>query len=498
MGSLGQAKDSMIQMRLACLLLMMGSLAASLPEAAPVKKPHILYILLDDYGWSDAGWHRPDGWSDLKTPNMDALVSKGVELDRQYAYKFCSPTRSAVQSGRNPIHVNVVNVDMGLRNSSDPVSGYAGIPPEMTGMAEVMTRGGYETHAYGKWDAGMATQAQTPQGKGYNKSLFYYWHANDFWTMKTDPCMLSNGTTANPVDLWDTSKPATDLVNSPECSQKNQTGCVYEDELFTNRVIAAIDERTDQPLFIFWAPHIVHVPLEVPTKYYDMFAGMQDSMWERRFYHALTYYIDEAIGNVTQKLQDEGIWNDTLIIAHADNGGPVYASGIAGANNYPLKGGKMSNWEGGIRVNAFAAGGYLPTKVQGTKQEGMIAAWDYYATFAALAGIHDTHDAPAAAVGLPPLDSFNVWPLISGEVSESPRVELVLGDADDPPNLPYSLGGSLGNTIVGGLIQGRYKVLRGNVSQSGWTGELFPNSSASYNPSALSVLREHHKHRVHV
>ena len=82
----------------------------------------------------------------------------------------------------------------------------------------------------------------------------------------------------------------------------------------------------------------------------------------------------QAIGNVTQKIVDEGIWNDTLIVLHADNGGPIYASGIAGANNYPLKGGKMANWEGGIRVNAFAAGGALPDKVLGTKQEGLIAA----------------------------------------------------------------------------------------------------------------------------
>jgi len=215
-----------------------------------------------------------------------------------------------------------------------------------------------------------------------------------------------------------------------------------------------------------------------------MFAGMSASTPERRFYHAMTYYIDEAIGNVTQKIKDEGIWNDTLIIAHADNGGPVYASGTAGANNWPLKGGKMSNWEGGIRVNGFAAGGYLPQKVRGTKNEGLIAAWDWYATFASLAGIQDPSDSRAAAVGLPPIDSINVWPLLAGDTSTSPRDELVIGDADDPPDLPRSLGGNSGNTIVGGLIKGRYKVLRGNVSQSGWTGMMYPNSSGPpYNPS---------------
>lgn len=465
--------------------LAIASALLMLMKLSSASKPHILYILLDDWGWADAGWHRPNNYTDLKSPNMDALAKGGVELDRHYAYKFCSPTRSAVQSGRNPIHVNVVNVDMGLHNESDPLNaGYAGIPPDMTGMAELMTKGGYETHAYGKWDAGMATYEQSPEGMGYNRSLFYFWHANDFWTMETDPCTLSGGGSAQPVDLWDGPKPAYNLVNDATCNQNNQTGCTYEDELFTNRVIDAIETRSEKPLFIFWAPHIVHVPLEVPQAYYDMFSHMESAAWERRFYHAMTFYIDEAIGNVTQKIVDEGIWNDTLIVLHADNGGPIYASGIAGANNYPLKGGKMANWEGGIRVNAFAAGGALPDKVLGTKQEGLIAAWDWYATFAAIAGIQDPRDHRATAKGLPDIDSFNMWPLLSGATEVSPRHELVIGDADDPPNLPYSLGGSLGQTIVGGLIQGQYKVVRGNVSQSGWTGEMFPNSSASYNPSS--------------
>merc|ERR1719506_2232304 len=98
-------------------------------------------------------------------------------------------------------------------------------------------------------------------------------------------------------------------------------------------------------------------------------------------------FVDEAIGNVTNKLKKEGLWDNTLIIVHADNGGPIYNSGKAGANNYPLKDGKMANWEGGIRVNAFATGGLLPKSVRGTKQEGLMTGWDWYATFAALAGV---------------------------------------------------------------------------------------------------------------
>lgn len=85
---------------------------------------------------------------------MDELVRNGIELDRHYAYKFCSPTRSALQSGRNPIHVNVQNLDPYNHNPDDPVGGFSAIPRNMTGIAEKMSAAGYVTAMAGKWDAG--------------------------------------------------------------------------------------------------------------------------------------------------------------------------------------------------------------------------------------------------------------------------------------------------------------------------------------------------------
>ena len=82
------------------------------------------------------------------------LVKQGIEMDRQYVYKYCSPTRSAIQSGRHPYHVNPLNADPTIYNPGDPVSGMAAIPRNMTGMAMKMAAGGYKTHMFGKWDAG--------------------------------------------------------------------------------------------------------------------------------------------------------------------------------------------------------------------------------------------------------------------------------------------------------------------------------------------------------
>lgn len=125
----------------------------------------------------------------------------------------------------------------------------------MTGIAEKMKLGGYATHFAGKWDAGMATQQHTPQGRGYDSSLNYFQHANDYWCVVTPSCCkvrsdptsgplccrtsigasCTNKTTKETVqivDLWDTDQAGSKYNNSWACSQANQApGCVYEDEV---------------------------------------------------------------------------------------------------------------------------------------------------------------------------------------------------------------------------------------------------------------------------
>ena len=95
-----------------------------------------------------------------------------------------------------------------------------------------------------------------------------------------------------------------------------------------------------------------------------------------------------------------------------------------------------------------------------------MAGWDWYATYAILAGIDDLTDYRAQEAGLPGLDSHNLWPLLSGQVHASPRTELAIGDVNQ----------------VGGLISGGYKLLLGTLAQSGWTGQVFPNLTSHWDP----------------
>merc|ERR1712187_668064 len=100
--------------------------------------------------------------------------------------------------------------------------------------------------------------------------------------------------------------------------------------------------------------------------------------------------MDHALGLIVQKLKDKGVWANTLMVVSSDNGGPTYyipKIGYGGASNKPLKGGKMSDWEGGLRVNAFVSGGAIPLAKRGTVLTDYIHIADWYATFCAIAGV---------------------------------------------------------------------------------------------------------------
>ncbi len=464
----------------------LGSRAAS---GAAAPKPHILFILVDDLGYAELSYHRReanDTTREVQTPSIDALVASGVQLERHYVHKFCSPTRCAIQSGRAPVHVNVINAAPSVHNPNDTVAGYAAMPRNMTGIAEVLRGAGYKTHFAGKWDVGMATPDHTPAGRGYDSGLGYYHHSNDYWTFKD----TDGKPKASMKDLWNfepnvtdyPGRPAKAKLNSPTCTQDHQKPttaeelddwvCVYEDTIFEERVKTTIrNHNPEKPLFMFWATHIVHGPLQVPDEQFAKFSFIDNV--GRQKYHSMVNFIDGAIGRVVDKLKDKGMYDNTLVVFTSDNGGP-----LPGANNYPLKGGKFSNWEGGIRSAAFVSGGFLPDSVRGTISDGLVGAWDWYATFAALAGADPT-DNKASAAGLPPIDSLNVWPLVSGQNTTSPRSRVVIGSNTDGNG-----GRTSGNTTIGGIIRPPYKIIIGydvnnTINMAGWPGLKTPNNTAS-------------------
>eukprot|EP00937_MAST-01D_sp_MAST-1D-sp2_P000373 g373.t1 len=427
------------------------------PQPAAGKRPHILAILVDDFGWANAGWHRPAGWKEVQTPNMDALVAEGLELDRAYAYK----------SGRLPVHVNRVNLAPDISNPSDPVSGFAAIPRNMTGIATKMRAAGYKTHQVGKWDAGMATFDHTPQGRGYDTSFGYFHHANDYWTEQTGHCRDSAGKARDPVDLWDTDHGAS-TQNGTTAAQPKGSVEAYEEYKFEQHVLSIIEQHDPKdPLFLNYDMHIVHEPLEVPDVFLQKFdfianSSAKDFKGNRQHYHAMVNFADAVLGNVTALLKAKGMWEDTIITLQSDNGGPSWSGSGHTANNFPLKGTKMANWEGGVRTNAFVSGGFIKQvapQMVGKKLEGYVHVCDWYATFAALAGA-SARDERGAIANLPPVDCkfASLFACLMWEVPNSPRDTIHMDE--------------------GVAVRGDLKLLKSESAQACWAGPYYPNGTA--------------------
>eukprot|EP00505_MAST-04D_sp_SCG-Rhode-Island_P000595 Stramenopile-MAST_4_protein_595 len=454
----------------------------ALPAGAQksIRQPHILLVVADDFGWGDIGYHRRNTTPEVVTPTMDALAKdEGVILDRHYVHMTCTPSRSALQSGRLPVHV--------LTNLVGPCDINGAIPRNMTGIAAKLKDAGYATHEVGKWDVGMTTPKHTPSGRGYDTSLAYFSHGNWAYTnvawggstkartvIPTDPNVYNDLI----VDLWDTGKPAKEL-----------NGTMHEEYLFRERMLSIIRTHDpSKPLFLNYNSKLIHYPLQAPREYQEKFSFIKEDY--RRMYAAMANFLDDQLANITGEFKEAGLWENTLMIFTADNGGYVKSedggcntsswngpegedidkgtscfNGETGANNFPLRGGKYSNFEGGIRVNAFASGGYLPKNVIGTVQNEPIHVSDWYGTFCKLAGV-DPFDKEAAASNLPPVDSVDVWPLLSGQTKTSPRQHWLVH--------------------AGLYISGKWKYAAGGTKmiEANWGGPVYPNATTKTDPIA--------------
>ena len=439
-------------------MLALATVASSSFQAPPAR-PHLVFFMADDTGWNNVGWHN----SDMKTPNADALVTEGVELDRHYAFVYCSPSRSSLMTGRLPYHVQQIN-----RPNCDAGQGVQ--PLNMTFLPAKLAAVGYQTFHVGKWHLGMSTPGHIPKGRGFSESLVYFEGAEDHNSQRScqDPeCMVPIPADASsPYDLWVDDHPATTLA-----------GVEHSGFLFGRTAVGYVQalDLSKGPMFMYLAPASSHTPLEPPPRFLELYP--EDWYLDRRQYAGLCSLWDEILGNVTSALRQRQMWNTTLLAFSSDNGGPVYWSVEpilyphgAGANNWPLLGGKTSAWEGGVRVAAFVAGGWLPQAVRGTKLGGYAHIADWYGTFARLGGADPT-DSAAAAAGLPPVDSVDLWPMLSGANTTSPRTEmaLVVDFAE------FKNRHNLSNSV---LISGKWKLLEGVQTQTYYQGPAFPNASS--------------------
>jgi len=287
------------------------------------------------------------------------------------------------------------------------------------------SRGVLDAHAW-KVEPGSRADRYTPTGRGFDTYLGYLSADEQYFTHYKWPPY--SGGKGGPCD-YNASLPSlyniTDLsngTNTVDAAAYNWTYSTFMYAAEAERIISTAAARRagaqdgGAPFFLYLAAQSIHTPLEAPDEYLALYPDAPNGSVgsDAQVVHAMVTSLDDLVGNVTGALQTGGLWEHTLLIFTADNGGDTHG------NNFPLRGGKFTTWEGGLRVVGAAAGGALSTKCSGGVADGLIHICDWHATLAFLAGV------TINATGPRPLDSINVWPhLASCGAQPSPRTTLL-------------------------------------------------------------------------
>jgi arylsulfatase A-like enzyme len=362
-----------------------AAMFVSSKHASADPKPNVIFILADDLGWKDVGFHG----SDIKTPNLDRLAQSGARLEQFYAQPMCTPTRAALLTGRYPLRY-------GLQTAVIPSAGRYGLSTDEWLLPQALKQAGYRTAIVGKWHLGHFDQKYWPSQRGFDYSYGPLIGEIDHFKHE------SHGVT----DWYRNNK----IVKEPG----------YDTELFgadAVRLIGAHD--TTSPLLLYLAFTAPHTPYQAPQSYLDLYKGIADP--SRRTYAAQITAMDDQIGKVLDALDRRKMRDNTLIVFASDNGGTrsklfvgeAEVKGELPPNNGPYRDGKGSLYEGGTRVVALAN---WPGRIRAGIVSEPMHIVDMYPTIAHLA---------AAPLGkAKPLDGIDVWPTIS-EGKPSPRTEIV-------------------------------------------------------------------------
>ncbi|XP_041356231.1 arylsulfatase B-like [Gigantopelta aegis] len=322
-------------------------------------KPNIVFIVTDDMGWNDIGFHN----SEIKTPNIDRLAGEGMILNMSYAQPICTPSRSAYLSGWYPFKTGMQHATI-----EDKQPDCASFPSGT--LPQALKTEGYTTRMIGKWHLGFCKWECTPTYLGFDSFFGFYNGAEGFMSHKH----------AGYLDF-----------REDESATNNYRG-EYSTTLFGNKAVEIIESHnTANPLFLYLAFQAPHLPMDVPSEYEDQYS--QVTVAGRRKFQGMVTAIDDAVSDVYDALVAREMEANTLIVFTSDNGGNLQGYG----NNWPLRGGKATIWEGGTRVPGFVHGYGLQNT--GITWNGMIHAVDWMPTFI------------TAAIGTPPdgLDGVSQW-----------------------------------------------------------------------------------------
>jgi arylsulfatase A-like enzyme len=346
---------------------LIGLLYVSIQAHAQTQKPNIVFLLIDDLGYADCGFN---GGKDILTPNIDKLAKAGAVLKNHYVQPVCSPTRSALMTGRYPTRTGVYTI-------ITPGAPW-GLPLNERTLANALKEAGYSTAITGKWHLGEFEKAYQPNARGFDHQYGHFFGSIDYFTHERN----------NQIDWYRNGTPL------------KEEG--YSTHLVAKEACSVIEKHApSKPLFLYVPFNGVHSPFQVPDQYTAAYPNLDGN---RKKLAGMLAAVDEAVAQIVASLKKTGMLENTLIIFSSDNGGPPPGK------NTPLRDFKATIYEGGTRAAAFAHWpGHVPA---GKTIEGAMHIIDWYPTLVELAG--------GSLKQALPIDGKDVWPMIT-KAGKSPH-----------------------------------------------------------------------------
>ena len=369
-------------------MLLLVMFASACNSARDSEQPNLIIILTDDQGYADVGFN---GCQDIPTPNMDRIAGNGVLFTDGYVtYPVCGPSRAGLITGRYQDRFG-----FGRNPLFAPNDSLMGLSLSEETIADFLGREGYVTKAIGKWHLG-AYEDLRPLQRGFDEFYGFLSGGHRYfpeeWTLEDISQVKSQ------FEAYKTK-----LLDDDRRIDENE----YITDALSREAVSFVERHPASPFFLYLAYNAPHSPLQATDKYLERFDHITDP--KRKTYAAMVSAVDDGIGLLLDKLEEQGELKNTMIFFLSDNGGPI---NVNGSRNTPLRDGKSSLYEGGVRV-PFAM------MWQAAIREPVIfsqpvSSLDIAATFAARAGAKPANK----------LDGTDLVPFITGEKEGSPHEAL--------------------------------------------------------------------------
>ncbi len=406
--------------------LLFSLLATLCIQASAAQRPNIIFILADDLGWSDTTLY--GGTKLYRTPNLERLAQRGMLFTRAYsASPLCSPTRASLLTGLSPARIGITAPNCHLPEVKLTASVQATAPANKKQLecqsatrldtkyftlAEALKQSGYATGHFGKWHLG--SEPYSPLQQGFDVDL---------------PHTSGPGPAGTYVAPW---KFKDFVERTPEEHIEDRMG---------DEAVAWITKHKDEPFFLNYWQFSVHAPFDAKKALIEKYRKLIDPKDPQRSptYAAMVESMDDNVGKLLDALDKLGLNERTAIVFYSDNGGNMYneVDGTTPTSNKPLRGGKATVYEGGVRVPCIVSWPKLTTPA--SRNDTPIQITDFYPTFLELLGLKPQPEQKFDGVSIAPLLAgkqlareaiFTFFPHSPGKVPDCPppSVTVTAGD----------------------------------------------------------------------